>query len=59
MKVILIAWFITSGDTSGTSISVEFDSAQACEKAGLALAEAGRAGAGKNVKWRYICTPAG
>jgi hypothetical protein len=59
MKVILIAWFITSGDTSGTSITVEFDSTQACEKAGLALQEEGSAGAGKNVKWRYICTPVG
>jgi len=59
MKVILIAWFITSGDTSGTSITAEFNSAQACEKAGLALQEAGKSGAGKNVKWRYICTPDG
>jgi hypothetical protein len=58
MKIILIAWFITSGDTSGTSLSVEFDSRQACENAGLALQEAGSKGAGKNVKWRYICTPA-
>lgn len=59
MKVILIAWFITSGDTSGTSVSAEFNSAQACEEAGMALQEAGGSGAGKNVKWRYICTPAG
>ncbi len=59
MKVILIAWFITSGDTSGTSLSVEFDTLEACTRAGLALEEAGSKGAGKNVKWRYICTPAG
>jgi hypothetical protein len=59
MKVILIAWFITSGDTSGTSLSVEFDSLEACESAGLALQEAGNRGAGKNVKWRYVCTPGG
>jgi len=59
MKIILIAWFITSGDTSGTSVTAEFDSAQACERAGMALEEAGGQGAGKNVKWRYICVPAG
>ena len=59
MKFILIAWFITSGDTSGTSVSAEFDSAQACERAGMALQEAGAKGAGKNVKWRYVCTPNG
>ena len=59
MKIILIAWFIASGNTSGTSVTAEFDSTQACERAGLALQEAGDQGAGKNVKWRYICTPAG
>lgn len=59
MKVILIAWFITSGDTSGTSLSVEFDTLEACERAGLALEEEGGKGAGKNVKWRYVCTPGG
>ncbi len=59
MKVILIAWFITSGDTSGTSITAEFDSTQACERAGLTLQEEGSGGKGKNVKWRYICAPKG
>jgi len=59
MKIILIAWFITSGDTSGTSVTAEFDSAQACERAGMMLQEAGGQGAGKNVKWRYVCVPAG
>jgi len=59
MKIILIAWFITSGDTSGTSVTAEFDSAQACERAGMTLQEAGGQGAGKNVKWRYVCIPAG
>ena len=59
MKVILIAWFITSGDTSGTSVTAEFDSTQACERAGIALQEAGSKGAGKNVKWRYLCMPKG
>ena len=59
MKVILIAWFITSGDTSGTSVTAEFDSTQACERAGMALQEAGSKGAGKNIKWRYLCMPKG
>ena len=56
MKVILIAWFVVSGDTAGTTVTAEFDSMEACQKAGLALEEGGR-GKGKNVTWRYVCTP--
>ena len=59
MKVILIAWFITSGDTAGTSVTAEFNSMAACEQAAIALQEAGGKGAGKNVKWRHVCAPAG
>ena len=55
MKVILIAWFIVSGDTSGTSVTAEFDSMEACRKAGQALQLEGDQGAGKNVTWRYVC----
>lgn len=57
MKVVLIAWFIVSGDTSGTSVTAEFDSMEACQNAAAALQVEGGQGAGKNVKWRYICTP--
>jgi 2-keto-4-pentenoate hydratase len=57
MKVILIAWFVVSGDTSGTSVTAEFDSMEACESAALALELAGSKGKGKNVNWRYVCTP--
>ena len=57
MKVILIAWFVVSGDVAGTSVTAEFDSMEACEKAAAALQAEGSQGAGKNVKWRYICTP--
>jgi hypothetical protein len=55
MKVILIAWFIVSGDTAGTSVTAEFDSMAACEKAAQALQLEGGQGSGKNVTWRYIC----
>lgn len=57
MKVVLIAWFIVSGDTAGTAVSAEFDSMESCRQAGLALQEEGGQGSGKNVTWRYICTP--
>jgi hypothetical protein len=57
MKYVLIAWFVVSGDTAGTSVSAEFDSLQACQQAGVALQQEGDQGAGKNVTWRYICTP--
>ena len=57
MKYILIAWFVVSGDVAGSSVSAEFDSREACEQAGVALQEEGGQGAGKNVKWRYICMP--
>ena len=57
MKFILIAWFVVSGDVAGTSVTAEFDSMEACEQAGVALQTEGGQGAGKNVKWRYICTP--
>jgi hypothetical protein len=57
MKVILIAWFIVSGDTAGTSVTAEFDSMEACENAAVALQQAGSKGKGKNVDWRHVCTP--
>lgn len=57
MKYVLIAWFVVSGDVSGTSVSAEFNSMESCEKAGQALQLEGGSGKGKNVKWRYICTP--
>ena len=57
MKYVLIAWFVVSGDAAGASVSAEFDSLQACQKAGMALQEEGGQGAGKNVTWRYVCTP--
>ncbi len=57
MKVILIAWFVVSGDTAGVSVTAEFDSMETCEKAAQALQEEGRRGAGKNVKWRHVCSP--
>ena len=57
MKYVLIAWFVVSGDTAGTSVSAEFDSMQSCQQAGLALQQEGGQGSGKNVTWRYICTP--
>ena len=56
MKVILIAWHVVTGAAAGSSVTVEFDSMQSCEKAGQALQEEGSRGAGKNVKWRYVCT---
>ena len=57
MKVILIAWYVVTGAAAGSSVTVEFDSMQSCEKAGQALQLEGGKGAGKNVKWRYLCTP--
>ena len=42
MKVVLIAWFVVSGDTAGTAITAEFDSMEACQQAGLALEEGGK-----------------
>lgn len=57
MKVVLIAWFIVSGDVAGTSVTAEFDSMESCEKAAQALELAGSKGAGKNVTWRYVCSP--
>ncbi len=57
MKVILIAWFIVSGDTSGAAVTAEFDSMEACESAALELRAQGNRGAGKNVKWRHVCAP--
>ena len=57
MKYVLIAWFVVSGDVSGTSVTAEFNSIEACQKAGQALQLEGGGGKGKNVKWRYICTP--
>lgn len=57
MKVVLIAWFIVSGDTAGTSVTAEFDSMESCEKAAQALQLEGGKGSGKNVTWRYICSP--
>ena len=57
MKVILIAWFIVHGNASGTSVTAEFDSMESCEKAAHAIQEAGSRGAGKNITWRYVCTP--
>ena len=49
MKVVLIAWFIVSGDTAGTAVSAEFDSMEACQQAGLSLQEEGGQGSGKNM----------
>ena len=57
MKIVLIAWFIVSGETGGSSLTVEFNSMESCQKAGTALELAGSKGKGKNVSWRYICTP--
>lgn len=57
MKFVMIAWFIVSGDTAGTAVTAEFDSMEACQQAGLTLQEEGSRGSGKNVTWRYICTP--
>lgn len=57
MKVILIAWFIVSGDTSGAAVTAEFDSMESCQNAAQQLREQGNRGAGKNVKWRYVCAP--
>ena len=57
MKVVLIAWFIVSGDTAGTSVTAEFDSMESCQKAAQALQTEGGQGSGKNVTWRYICAP--
>ena len=57
MKVVLIAWFVVSGDVAGTSVTAEFNSMETCQKAGQALQLEGGQGSGKNVKWRYICTP--
>ncbi len=57
MKVVLIAWFIVSGNTAGTSVTAEFDSMESCLKAAAALEEAGSRGKGKNVDWRYVCSP--
>lgn len=57
MKVVLIAWFIVSGDTAGTSVTAEFNSMESCQKAAMALEVEGGQGSGKNVSWRYICTP--
>jgi len=57
MKIVLIAWFIVSGDTAGTSVTAEFNSMESCQKAALALEAEGGKGSGKNVSWRYICTP--
>ena len=56
MKYVLIAWFVVSGETAGSAVSAEFDSMQACEQAGQIL-EDERGGRGKNVKWRYVCSP--
>ena len=47
MKVILIAWFVVSGDVAGTSVTAEFDSMEACEQAAAALQVEGGQGAGK------------
>ncbi|MEM7431446.1 MAG: hypothetical protein AAF351_05840 [Pseudomonadota bacterium] len=57
MKVLLIAWFIVDPDAAGTAMTAEFDSMEACEAAGQALIEEASQGKGKNVDWRYICTP--
>ncbi len=57
MKVILIAWFIVSGDTSGAAVTAEFDSMEACQYAAEQLRQQGNRGAGKNVKWRHVCAP--
>ncbi len=57
MKYILIAWFIVDGDAAGTAVTAEFDSMYNCEQAAQALIEEGGQGKGKNVKWRYVCTP--
>jgi len=57
MKVVLIAWFIVSGDTAGTSVTAEFDSMESCQKAAQALQLEGGKGSGKNITWRYICAP--
>jgi hypothetical protein len=57
MKVILIAWFIVSGETSGAAVTAEFDSMEACQNAAQQLRQQGNRGAGKNVKWRHDCAP--
>jgi hypothetical protein len=57
MKVILIAWFIVDGDAAGTAVTAEFDNLDSCEQAATALELEGAKGKGKNVTWRYICTP--
>lgn len=57
MKFILIAWFIVDGNAAGTAVTAEFDSKDSCEKAAVALEMAGAKGKGKNVTWRYVCTP--
>ena len=58
MKIILIAWFIAGGSTDvSESVTVEFDSMQACQEAGGLLFEKGLKAKGKNVDWNFICVP--
>ena len=57
MKFILIAWFIVDGNAAGTAVTAEFDTRETCEQAAVALEQAGAKGKGKNVTWRYVCTP--
>ena len=57
MKVILIAWFVVHGNAAGTAVTAEFNSMESCEKAAQAIQLAGSKGAGKNITWRYVCTP--
>lgn len=57
MKIILIAWFIVDGNAAGTAVTAEFESMDSCQQAAAALELAGAKGKGKNITWRYICTP--
>jgi len=57
MKIILIAWFIVDGNAAGTAVTAEFDSMEHCEQAAVAMELAGSKGKGKNITWRYVCTP--
>ena len=56
--VVLIAWIaVATLNPTVTSISHEFDSMEACVAAGDLLQEEGKSGKGKDIHWRYICTP--
>ena len=57
MKTILIAWFVMGSADSTESVTVEFDSMQACQEAGRALETLAKEAKGANPRWNIICTP--